>query len=98
MFSDTELRDVCRAMITRVMKQARTGRTDRTEAMHGYTVEEFRLHIEQQFESWMTRGNHGQWHVDHIVPVGWLIDHGVTDPRIINALDNLRPLEAVANL
>ena len=85
-------------MITRVMKQARTGRTDRTEAMHGYTVEEFRLHIEQQFESWMTWGNHGQWHVDHIVPVGWLIEHGVTDPRIINALDNRRPLEAVANL
>lgn len=89
---------VCREMIARVMKQACTGRSDRTEAMHGYTVREFKLHIEQQFESWMTWGNHGRWHVDHIVPVGWLIDHGVIDPRIINALDNLRPLEAHANL
>ena len=85
-------------MISHVLKQARTGRMDRTEVMHGYTMQEFKQHIEQQFEWWMTWGNHGQWHVDHIVPLGWLIDHGVTDPEIINALDNLRPLEAVANL
>jgi len=43
----------------------------------GCSGEEFKLHIEKQFESWMTWQNHGQynykknsrWHLDHIIPL-----------------------------
>jgi hypothetical protein len=64
----------------------------------GFTREEFKVHIETQFEPWMTWANHGKWHVDHIVPVAHYISQGVTDPLVINALSNLRPLSAAENL
>ncbi|WP_022684544.1 hypothetical protein [Sphingobium bisphenolivorans] len=64
----------------------------------GYTADEFRAHIEAQFQDGMTWGNHGQWHVDHIHP---LSKFDLTDPeqrREANALANLQPLWAAENM
>jgi hypothetical protein len=64
----------------------------------GYDVQKFRSRMESLFVSNMSWANHGEWHVDHIKPVSAFIKEGITDPRIINALDNLQPLWAEDNL
>lgn len=33
-----------------------------------------------------------RWQLDHIIPIQAFFDHGITDPALICALDNLRPL------
>ena len=35
----------------------------------GCNIDTFREHIEAQFEEGMTWDNHGEWHIDHIVPI-----------------------------
>lgn len=40
----------------------------------------------------------GEIHIDHIVPVSKLVSDGETDPAVINALSNLRPMWAADNL
>jgi hypothetical protein len=84
------------ARVVRATKGAKHGRV--TEELHGYDVEAFKAHIEAQFEGWMSWDNYGDWHIDHVVPVVRFLRQGVTDPRIINALPNLRPLERAQNL
>ena len=63
-----------------------------------YTNDDLVAHIERQFTSGMTWDNYGDWHIDHIVPVKWYVDNGVTDLSSINALSNLQPLWAADNL
>ncbi len=69
----------------------------------GYTQKELRLHLEVQFEWWMTWGNfgggkgqEGTWSIDHIIPVA---DFPQTEEGIRHAwtLGNLRPLDAREN-
>jgi hypothetical protein len=88
----------CRALVTRVVRCIRE-KVGTSAGRHvGYTVEQFKAHIESLFEPWMTWANHGEWHVDHVVPLSWFIAQGCTDPAIINALENLRPLRAQENM
>jgi hypothetical protein len=35
----------------------------------GCSVEELTKHLEKQFQSGMTWGNQGEWHIDHIIPL-----------------------------
>lgn len=35
----------------------------------GCSIEEFKKHIEEQFRPGMSWDNHGDWHLDHIVPL-----------------------------
>lgn len=37
-------------------------------------------------------------HIDHIFPVSAFIQYGITDPKIINSLDNLQLLDATENM
>jgi hypothetical protein len=64
----------------------------------GYTLNEFRIHIEKQFKSGMTWENHGEWHVDHKKPIAVFIKEGILDLKRINALNNLQPLWALENI
>lgn len=77
------------------------GRTKdkRSQELLGYTRSELVAHIEKQFTAGMSWENHGEvWHIDHIIPLSKLIDDGETDPKVINALSNLRPLCALENI
>ena len=31
-------------------------------------VSEVKIHLEKQFKNGMTWNNHGEWHIDHIIP------------------------------
>lgn len=53
-------------------------------------------HIESQFESWMNWDNHGEWHIDHIIPLS-----SATTKEEMEKLchyTNLQPLLAEENL
>jgi hypothetical protein len=61
----------------------------------GYTKEELQAHIEGQFSEGMSWDN---IHIDHIIPVKAFVENGITDPRIINHLSNLKPMFSRENL
>lgn len=65
----------------------------------GCTVEEFKKHIESQFENWMNWENYGNcqtldykcsWHLDHIIPVG--LAKTEEELYLLNHWSNFQPL------
>ena len=91
-------RRACQSMLHRVLRLTGQDKEDRTEAMLGYTRSELVYSIERQFQEGMRWDNHGEWHIDHIIPVSELLRLGIKNPKRINALSNLRPLWAEANM
>lgn len=85
-------------MVKRVVKLTGNKKKLKTCEYLGYTVHQLKSHLESLFEPGMTWSNHGEWHIDHIVPVSWWLKNGVTDPSMVNALINLQPLWAKDNL
>jgi len=75
-----------------------TGKKKNTKSREilGYGIQEFGDHIKSSPE-WSTLKDN-EWHVDHIFPVSAFLDYGITDVKIINSLDNLRPLAKNQNL
>ena len=73
-------------------------KTVKSEDMLGYSKEQLRDHLAEQFVEGMTWLNHGEWHIDHIKPIRAFLDEGITDSKIINSLNNLQPLWAFDNL
>lgn len=88
---------VCRDLLRRVLEASTGRKKGPTQAYLGYSFEELKAHIEAQFTEGMTWANHGEWQVDHILPLDWMVRHGITDPSVVNALSNLRPMFAEAN-
>lgn len=64
----------------------------------GYSLNEFKEHIEKQFKEGMSWDNHGLWHIDHIKPVSKFNATTHEDAKKINDLNNLQPLWAKENL
>ena len=62
----------------------------------GITYEEFKAYIESKFENGMTWKNHGEWHLDHIIPVS----QANSEEELIklNHYSNFQPLWAYDNL
>jgi len=62
----------------------------------GYSKSEFIAAIEGKFCSGMQWGDRGvkrdKWQMHHKIPVLWFVKFNVTDPMVINALDNLKLL------
>ena len=90
-------RNIGRA-ITRALKLNKFDKNQRTLTILGCSLEEFKTHIETQFEPWMNWDNYGMylkssertWNIDHIIP----ISSAKTENAIIllNNYKNLRPL------
>lgn len=68
------------------------------EVMLGYTSDELKAHLERQFARGMSWDNHGEWHIDHIIPIKSFFESGEEDPSVINALCNLQPIWASENM
>lgn len=68
------------------------------ESLCGYSQVEFILHIESTFKKGMSWDNRSEWHIDHILPVAWFKEQGITDIKVINALNNLRAEWASDNM
>jgi hypothetical protein len=65
-------------------------KSKRTEEILGCTLEEFINHLQSQFTKGMTLENHGEWEMDHIIP----ISSAKTEDGIIklNHHSNYQPL------
>jgi len=70
----------------------------KTEKILGCSFEEFKIHLESQFEEWMTWDNWGKfngefnygWDIDHIIPISSAKDE--SDTVTLCNYKNLRPL------
>ncbi len=87
----------CRNMLKRVLDSTKRAKSAATRKMIGYSGEELMKHLEERFDTGMSWDNYGKWHIDHIKPVSLFIKQGISDPSIINALNNLQPLWAEDN-
>lgn len=86
------------SMLHRVLSLTGADKNDRTSDLLGYSHDELIAHLEKRFVGDMSWSNYGDWHIDHIIAVSELISLGVTDPKEINALKNIRPLWALDNM
>lgn len=64
----------------------------------GYTREQLTEHIESLFDPEMSWENHGEWHIDHIVPISYFVRKGISNPAIVNSLQNLTPVWGAENM
>jgi len=81
---------------TRFAFQSKSYRkTSKTAEMLGVTYEIAFAHIERQFTKGMTWENHGEWHIDHIIPLA----SAQTESELIKLCHytNLQPLWAKDN-
>jgi len=71
-------------------------KTSKTAKMLGVPFEIAKDHIERQFTKGMTWENHGEWHIDHIIPLA----SAETESELIKLCHytNLQPLWAMDNL
>ena len=88
------VRDSVKRSFTRGNNQYHRDAT--TQNILGCTILEFKNYIESKFEKGMSLENHGEWHLDHIIP----ISSAETKEDIIrlNHYTNFQPLWAVENI
>lgn len=93
-----KLNDNMAGYINRSLKGNKNGRS--WEKLVGYTCQDLMQHLEAQFKDGMTWENHGQWHIDHIVPKSLFNIISAEDKGFKKcwALENLRPLWAKDNI
>jgi len=90
-----------RSLISNSIKLKGLKKNSKTENILGCTFDEFKIHIESKFESWMNWNNQGNpvdgilefnktWDIDHIIP----ISNAKTEEEVIkiNHYTNFQPL------
>lgn len=92
-----KIHNILMSLIHRTLK-AKIGKTI---DLIGYGGKELRAHLELLFADGMEWHNYGmgcgKWQIDHIKPIAAFVREGTIDPKIINALSNLRPMWASEN-
>ncbi|PCI28668.1 hypothetical protein COB55_03580 [Candidatus Wolfebacteria bacterium] len=78
-------------MVRRVLKLIGTEKEKDSVDYVTYTPEQLKLRMDVNFTDGMSHDNYPEWEIDHTIPIDHFIKKGVTDPKIINALCNLRP-------
>jgi hypothetical protein len=87
---------IWREILRKTISQLKLDKNQTTFDLLGYTYNELKYHIESKFVEDMGWENHGEWHVDHIVPIS-KFKKG-TPAKIVNDLRNLRPLWSNDNI
>jgi len=77
-------------------KRMKVGKRKQAEEILGCSIEFFIDHLKRQFKDGMTLENHGEWHIDHIIP----LSSATTEEEVIklNHYTNLQPLWAKENI
>lgn len=85
-----------RTLISSSIRKNGFSKKSKTHQILGCTFEEFKTHIESQFDENMTWENYGKyWQIDHIYPISKFEseEHLLS----LNSYSNLRPLESSEN-
>ena len=85
-----------RGMLRSVIRRFGGKKESTTYEILGYSSEQLKIHLEKLFVDGMSWENWGEWHIDHIIPIGKFEKD--TNPKIVNSLDNLQPLWATDNI
>lgn len=85
-----------RSVLHSTLKRMNTSKSDHTIKLLGYSADELKEHIQSQFQPGMSWENHGDWHIDHIIPVTKFDSDSPINE--VCALGNLQPLWAFDNL
>ena len=93
-----KLRGNMRALLRMTLKNYGMTKKDRTFDLVGCSVALLAQHLERQFMQGMSWDNHGQWHIDHIIPVSSFNLHKRKQLLTCFHYTNLRPLWGRANL
>jgi len=89
-------RKMCGQYIKRFMEATGQFKTRHTHELLGYTPQQLQEHILNHPDYNALKDE--DWHVDHIMPIQAFLDHGILDLKVINALENLRPMKGFENL
>ena len=68
----------------------------RSKELLGYTPAELKAHITTHAD--YQKLTDKKWHIDHIFPITAFVGQGITDLKLINCLDNLRPMLGSDNI
>ncbi len=90
-----QIKDRSHLLVKRCLQYTGGKKNKYTEEILGYTKKELLEHLQTHI-NW-ERVKNTVWHIDHIFPMAIFIKYGIFDPKIINSLDNLQPLEASEN-
>jgi hypothetical protein len=71
-------------------------KNSKTFEILGCTIEDFRTYIQSKFKKGMNFDNHGNWHLDHIIPLSTALTED--DVIRLNHYTNFQPLWAEENL
>lgn len=92
---------ILRARLSQALKRAKHGKAVKrlcTLDILGCKMDFFMQHIEQQFQDGMTWENHGQWHIDHILPCASFDLTNAEEQKTCFNFSNMTPLWAEDNL
>jgi hypothetical protein len=91
-----KFKEVCRSRAYMAFKRKSWRKNGSTEKLLGCDWETAMNHIESQFEYWMNWDNHGEWEIDHIIPLA----SANTKEEMIPLFNykNLQPLLAEDNM
>ncbi len=82
--------------LKRLLRMQGKKKENRMQEYVGYSTKDLRERITGH-HNW-GKVKCGVWHIDHIFPIKAFLENGITDPKLINSLDNLQPLSGKANL
>jgi len=88
----------CRSNICNAFSRGGLKKGTKTEKILGCTIDQFREHIISQFKPGMTLENHGEWHLDHVIPVNRAMKGGLFTVEELCHYTNYQPLWARDNL
>lgn len=91
-----KLRKTIKCLIYNSIKNGGFSKKSKSSEILGISYQDFILYIEDQFLEGMTWENHGEWHLDHIIPISW----AKTEEEIykLNHYTNFQPLWMEDNL
>ena len=90
-------RERFKRLLKSILRAAKTKKRASTALSVGYSRATLVEHIEKQFEPGMSWLDTKSFSIDHIIPVADFIKRGVSDPKIVNSLANLRPMHPKLN-
>lgn len=85
-----------RRSLERLLRRIGGKKSGTTFEVLGYSSDDLKLYLEKLFLPGMSWENRSEWHIDHIKPLSKFSPDD--DIKIINGLDNLRPLWSQDNL
>lgn len=91
-----KLRKNLRSRINKSLKSSSINKQTSSTLWLGCDINGLKLHLEKQFKSGMTWDNHGDWHIDHIIPLSSATSE--EDMYKLCHYTNLQPLWAIDNI